>query len=73
ASERNHDHLRALGAVPVTYGDGLVERVRELAPDGVDAALDAAGPEALRASVELVKDRDRVVTMIAMEEAEKLG
>ncbi|WP_340560963.1 NADP-dependent oxidoreductase [Streptomyces sp. GSL17-111] len=73
ASERNHDHLRALGALPVIYGDGLVDRVRELAPGGVDAALDAAGPDALRASVELVKDRDRVVTMVAMEEAERLG
>ncbi|MEE1929395.1 NADP-dependent oxidoreductase [Streptomyces sp. TRM 70351] len=73
ASERNHDHLRALGAVPVTYGEGLVERVRAVAPDGVDAALDAAGPEALRASVELVKDRDRVVTMVATEEAAELG
>ncbi|MFF7265385.1 NADP-dependent oxidoreductase [Streptomyces sp. NPDC008159] len=73
ASERNHDHLRALGAVPVTYGEGLEERVRAIAPDGVDAAVDAAGPEALRASVAVAKNRDRVVTMIATEEAERLG
>lgn len=43
ASERNHDHLRALGAEPVTYGDGLVDRVRALAPDGVDVVLDLVG------------------------------
>ncbi|MCF6525776.1 NADP-dependent oxidoreductase [Streptomyces sp. JJ36] len=73
AGERNHDHLRALGAVPVTYGEGLEERVRALAPDGVDAAVDAAGPEALRASVAVAKDRDRVVTMVATEEAAQLG
>ena len=73
ASERNHDHLRALGAVPVLYGDGLADRVREIAPGGVDAAVDAAGPEALRASVEVTKDRSRVVTMIADEVAEELG
>lgn len=43
ASERNHEHLRALGAEPVTYGDGLVDRVRALAPDGVDVVLDLVG------------------------------
>jgi NADPH:quinone reductase-like Zn-dependent oxidoreductase len=43
ASVRNHDYLRALGAEPVTYGDGLANRVRALRPDGVDAALDVAG------------------------------
>jgi NADPH:quinone reductase-like Zn-dependent oxidoreductase len=39
ASPANHDYLREPGAIPVTYGEGLVERVREVAPDGVDAAL----------------------------------
>ncbi|GCD95720.1 NADP-dependent oxidoreductase [Embleya hyalina] len=73
ASEPNHDYLRSLGAVPVTYGPGLVERVRAIAPDGVDAALDAAGPEALRDSVELTGDRDRVLTMISDEAARELG
>ncbi|AZM94127.1 MULTISPECIES: NADP-dependent oxidoreductase [Streptomyces] len=73
ASERNHDHLRALGAIPVTYGEGLAERVRAIAPEGVDAAVDAAGPDAVRASVEVAKDRNRVVTMIADETAQELG
>ena len=39
ASASNHDFLRSLGVEPTIYGDGLVERVRELAPDGVDRAL----------------------------------
>ncbi|QCX75536.1 Quinone oxidoreductase 1 [Streptomyces sp. YIM 121038] len=73
ASPRNHDHLRALGAVPVTYGEGLEDRVRALAPGGVDAAVDAAGAQALRASVAVAKDRHRVATMLADEEAERLG
>ncbi|GAA1930276.1 NADP-dependent oxidoreductase [Streptomyces sodiiphilus] len=73
ASLRNHAYLRSLGAHPVTYGAGLAERVRDIAPGGVDAALDAAGPEALRASVELVRDRNRVVTVVAMAEATELG
>jgi hypothetical protein len=44
ASPNNHEYLRSVGAEPTTYGEGLVERVRELAPEGVDAALDAALP-----------------------------
>ncbi|WP_405585874.1 NADP-dependent oxidoreductase [Streptomyces sp. NBC_01190] len=43
ASEHNHDFLRSLGAEPTTYGPGLVERVRALAPGGVDAVFDCAG------------------------------
>ncbi|SHG58739.1 NADP-dependent oxidoreductase [Streptoalloteichus hindustanus] len=73
ASERNHDYLRALGAIPVSYGDGLVDRVRAVAPNGVDAALDGAGAEAARASVELVADRSRIGTIVAFDVAEELG
>src|SRR5690348_3640333 len=43
AAETQHELLRDLGVVPVVYGDGLLERVREVAPDGIDAALDLAG------------------------------
>ncbi|MCP9950367.1 NADP-dependent oxidoreductase [Actinomadura madurae] len=43
ASEKNHDYLRELGAEPVAYGDGLAERVRELAPGGVSAVADFVG------------------------------
>ncbi|MDI2125939.1 NADP-dependent oxidoreductase [Yinghuangia seranimata] len=73
ASEANHDYLRSLGAVPVTYGPGLADRVRAVAPDGVDAALDTAGPDALYASVEVVADRGRILTMVADETARDLG
>lgn len=43
ASEANHEHLRSLGATPVTYGEGLADRVREIAPEGVDAVADFVG------------------------------
>ncbi|WP_405013692.1 NADP-dependent oxidoreductase [Kitasatospora sp. NBC_01539] len=56
ASERNHAYLRGLGAEPVAHGDGLVDRVRALAPDGVDAVLDLVGGDALDASAQLVRD-----------------
>jgi NADPH:quinone reductase-like Zn-dependent oxidoreductase len=72
ASERNHDYLRSLGAEPVSYGDGLVARVRELAPDGVGAAIDVAGA-ALADLVELTGSPDRVVTIASYEDAQKLG
>jgi NADPH:quinone reductase-like Zn-dependent oxidoreductase len=62
ASEANHEYLRSLGAIPVAYGEGLAERVRAAAPDGVDAALDLAGlPEALSTSIELTGGKDRVL------------
>ncbi len=54
AAERNHDYLRGLGAEPVAYGEGLADRVRALAPDGVDAALDLVGRGAVQVSAGLV-------------------
>lgn len=73
ASPRNHDYLRSLGAIPVAYGDGLTERVRSLASDGVNAAFDAAGDDALRASVDLVSDKNRIGTIVSFELAQQLG
>ncbi|MGV9328514.1 NADP-dependent oxidoreductase [Streptosporangium sandarakinum] len=43
ASPANHDRLRDLGAEPVAYGEGLAERVRSLAPEGVDVVADFVG------------------------------
>ncbi|MFJ6179332.1 NADP-dependent oxidoreductase [Streptomyces sp. NPDC092295] len=73
ASPANHEYVRSLGAVPVTYGDGLVERVRSVAPQGVDAVFDAAGMGALPDSIELRGGTtDRIVT-IADQAAAELG
>jgi NADPH:quinone reductase-like Zn-dependent oxidoreductase len=63
ASEANHDYLRALGATPVEYGEGLVERVKAVAPQGVDAVFDVAGKGALPDSIELRGGTDRIVTI----------
>jgi len=63
ASERNHDYLRSLGATPTTYGDGLVERVRALAPDGIDAALDIAGSGVIPELIELTGDPSKVLSI----------
>ena len=64
ASERNHDYLRSLGAEPVAYGAGLLDRVRALAPDGVDAAIDTVGSdEAIDVSLALVGEPRQVVSI----------
>lgn len=70
ASEGNHEFLRTLGAEPTTYGDGLVPRVRELAPDGVDRALDTAGRGALPELIEITGSADNVVTIADFSAAE---
>ncbi|MFE7606935.1 NADP-dependent oxidoreductase [Streptomyces celluloflavus] len=62
ASEPNHDYLRSLGAEPVTYGDGLADRVRALAPEGVDVALDFVGG-VVDVSQRLLKDRTRMASI----------
>jgi NADPH2:quinone reductase len=74
AGAAGHATLRALGAEPVAYGAGLIERVRDLAPDGVDAAIDTVGSdEAIDVSVALVADRDRIVTIAAFGRGFALG
>jgi NADPH2:quinone reductase len=74
ASEPNHPRLRELGAEPTTYGDGLAERVRGLAPGGVDAAIDCVGSdEAIDVSLELVDDRDRIASIAAFPRGFEVG
>ncbi len=72
ASAANQDYLTSLGVTPTTYGDGLVERVRALAPNGVDAVFDTAGRGALPDSIELRGGTERIVT-IADQAAQSLG
>ncbi|MFF9272199.1 NADP-dependent oxidoreductase [Streptomyces rochei] len=61
AGAANQDYLTELGAVPTTYGEGWVERVRGLGR--VDAALDLAGSGVIRELVELTGDPRRVVSI----------
>ncbi|GAA2625752.1 NADP-dependent oxidoreductase [Dactylosporangium fulvum] len=73
ASRENQEYVRSLGAIPVVYGDGLTDRVRALAPGGVDAAIDGAGGAALETSLELVEDRKRIITLVEHARIEELG
>lgn len=65
ASPANHDRLRQLRAIPVNYGAGLIERVRAIAPDGVDRVLDGAGTDqAIEDSLHLVRDPQHIGTIV---------
>jgi NADPH:quinone reductase-like Zn-dependent oxidoreductase len=70
ASEGNHEFLRSLGAEPTTYGDGMAERIRALAPDGVDLAFDTAGRDGFPDLIELTGDPGRVATIAGFQAAE---
>jgi NADPH:quinone reductase-like Zn-dependent oxidoreductase len=72
AGPTNQDYLSSLGATPTVYGEGLVERVRALAPEGVDAVFDLAGKGALEDSITLRGGTERIVT-IADFRARQLG
>jgi NADPH2:quinone reductase len=74
AGAGNQELLRELGAEPVVYGDGLLERLRALAPGGVDVVLDGAGTdEALATSLELAHDRQRIGEIVVKEWREEHG
>ncbi|MDO9378241.1 MAG: NADP-dependent oxidoreductase [Nocardioidaceae bacterium] len=73
ASEGNHDLLRERGVTPVLYGDGLVERVREVAPEGVDAVVDLIGGDALAATPQLLATGGRVASIIDADVVHDLG
>ncbi|GAA1940492.1 NADP-dependent oxidoreductase [Microbacterium aoyamense] len=73
-SDRRADRVRELGAIPVAYGDGLAERVRALAPQGVSVAIDAAGTDgAIQSSLELVADKSRIATLVRGKDAAGFG
>jgi NADPH:quinone reductase-like Zn-dependent oxidoreductase len=67
ASEHNHEQLRSFGAIPVAYGPGLAERIRAIAPQGVDAVLDASGRGEIPLSIELAGGPERVLTLVAFD------
>ena len=63
ASEKNHAYLARLGAVPVVYGDGLVERVQAAAPEMIAGALDLSGAGVIGDLVALVGDPSKVISI----------
>jgi len=74
AGKARFDEVRRFGGIPVQYGEGLADRVRDAADGPIAAALDAVGTdEAVEVSLDLVADRARIVTIAAFGRAEADG
>lgn len=73
AGEANHRWLRDRGAEPVAHGDGLEQRLREAAPDGITAFYDCFGGGYTDLAIALGVPADRVDTIIDFAAHERLG
>ena len=73
ASEPHHGWLRSVGAIPVSYGDGLIDRIGVLSPNGVDAFIDTFGDDYIRLAIDLGVPKDRIETIIAFQAAQEHG
>ncbi|WP_203666728.1 NADP-dependent oxidoreductase [Cellulomonas pakistanensis] len=73
ASERNHDYLRALGAEPVAYGDGLLDAARALAPEGFDVVLDYVGGQAIETAPALLRAGGTIASITDARARDELG
>jgi NADPH:quinone reductase len=73
AGPDNADWLRAHGVIPITYGDGLADRLRDAAPDGIDAFIDLFGPEYVQLAADLGVAPDRIDTIISFQKAGEIG
>jgi NADPH:quinone reductase-like Zn-dependent oxidoreductase len=72
ASEANHAWLKGLGVVPVSYGDGVAERMAAAASGGVDAFIDLAGGY-VQLALDLGVEPERVDTIVDFGAGEKYG
>jgi NADPH2:quinone reductase len=73
ASESHHDWLREKGVTPVTYGEGVLERILEATPQGIDGFIDLFGPEYVELAIELDVPPEKIETITAFEKAQEVG
>ncbi|MFD1714410.1 NADP-dependent oxidoreductase [Amnibacterium flavum] len=73
ARREHHGYLRGLLAEPVVYGAGVDERIRRLAPEGVDAFIDACGKGSVDLAVRLGVSPHRINTIADFEAATRTG
>jgi NADPH:quinone reductase-like Zn-dependent oxidoreductase len=73
AGARNHDWLRRHDIVPVTYGDGQADRIREAAGGTIDAFIDTFGDGYVDLAIELGVAPQRINTIIDYAAVERLG
>lgn len=73
ASEANHAWLRSVGVTPVPHGEGLSQRLREAAPQGIDAFIDCFGDGYCQLAVDLGLSPQRINTIADFAAAHRLG
>jgi NADPH:quinone reductase-like Zn-dependent oxidoreductase len=73
AGEHHHDWLREHGAIPVTYGDGVAQRIREAGGGRLDAFIDTFGSGYVDLAIELGVAPQRIDTIIDWDAAERHG
>jgi NADPH:quinone reductase-like Zn-dependent oxidoreductase len=74
AGESNHQWLLEHGVIPVAYGDGVVDRIREVTDGHVDAFIDTFGGGYVQLAVEeLGVTPDRIDTIIDWDAAQRYG
>lgn len=73
AAPRNADYLRQIGATPIDYGPDLAERIRAVAPDGVDAFVDFLGGDGVETAVELGVPAGRISTVLDWRAVDEYG
>jgi NADPH:quinone reductase-like Zn-dependent oxidoreductase len=73
AGARNHEWLRAHGIVPVGYGEGQAERIREAAAGTPDAFIDTFGQGYVELAISLGIAPARINTIIDFEAVARHG
>jgi NADPH:quinone reductase-like Zn-dependent oxidoreductase len=73
AGEHNHEWLSEHGVIPVSYGDGVAERISAAAADGVDAFIDTFGGGYVELALALGVQPQRIDTIIDFQAAQKHG
>lgn len=73
ASEPNHAWLAEHGAIPVTYGDGVADRIRQAADGRVDAFIDTVSPEYVELALALGIEPDRIDMISNPPAGQRLG
>jgi NADPH:quinone reductase len=73
AGPDNADWLQAHGVIPIAYGDGLADRLRAAAPNGIDAFIDLFGPDYVQLAVDLGIAPERIDTIISFQKAGEVG
>lgn len=73
AGPGNAEWLRSQGVVPIAYGDGLPERLRAAAPNGIDAFIDLFGPDYVQLAADMGVPPERIETIISFQKAGEIG